>query len=83
VDASAWGVVGSVAGVAGVIAALVFGIIPLVQGRRKARLSAGEGTLGTDASTSHGVQVGSGNEQVNQFIQMYIERQELPAFLAS
>jgi len=34
--------VGSVAAVAGVIAAIVFGVIPLVQGRREARLRAAE-----------------------------------------
>ena len=77
-DAFAWGVVGSVAAVAGVIAAIVFGVIPLVQGRCKARLRPAEDSPRTEVSDGHDVQVGSGNEQVNQYIQTYIEHQHLP-----
>jgi uncharacterized protein YjbI with pentapeptide repeats len=47
VDAFAWGVVGSAAAVMGVIVAILFGVIPLVQERRRrAMASASEETLG-------------------------------------
>ncbi|MGH3156065.1 MAG: tetratricopeptide repeat protein, partial [Streptosporangiaceae bacterium] len=70
--------VGSVAAVAGVIAAVVFGVIPLVQGRRQARRRASEGSPRVEVSGGPGVQAGPGNKQVNQYIQTYIESQRLP-----
>jgi tetratricopeptide (TPR) repeat protein len=82
VDAFAWGVVGSVAAVVGVVAAIVFGVIPLVQGRRRARLRPTGYAPQAEVSGGQGVQVGSGNEQVNQYIHTYIANQQLPLELA-
>ena len=77
-DAFAWTVVGSLAALAGVIVAIVFGVIPLVKGRPRARVTPAEESSRTQVSGGQGVQVGSGNEQVNQYIQTYIENQHLP-----
>jgi tetratricopeptide (TPR) repeat protein len=77
VDAFAWGVIGAVAAVAGVVAAIVFGVIPLVQGGRKTGLQSAEEALQVEVTGSQGVQVGARNEQVNQYIQTYIEHQHL------
>jgi len=82
VDAFAWGVVGSMAGVVGVVVAIVFGLAPLVQGRRKARLTPAGEAPRVEISGGQGVQVGSGNVQVNQYIQTYIETLYLPALPA-
>jgi hypothetical protein len=68
VDVFAWGVVGSVAAVAGVAATILFGVIPLVQARRRARLL--RDAKVTDAEIAGG-QVGAGNYQFNQFIETY------------
>ena len=77
VDAFAWGVLGSVAGVAGVVAAIVFGVIPLVQARRRARVLPDAEVPDATVAGGQSVQVGTGNSQVNQFIETYIERQPL------
>ena len=70
-DAFAWGVIGSVASVVGVIAV----VIPIVQSRRKARHDSSDDWPQVELRGGRGVQVGTGNRQVNQYIQTYIEAQ--------
>jgi tetratricopeptide (TPR) repeat protein len=80
VDATlAWTVVGSAAGVVAAGAAVVFGVVPLVQAGRRARLPPAEVAPPVGVSGGQGVQVGARNEQVNQYIQTYIEHKHLPA----
>lgn len=71
-----WTVVGSAAGVVGAATAIV---VPLLQARRKRRLSPAEAAPQVEVPGGQGVQVGAHNEQVNQYIQTYIEHQHLPA----
>jgi hypothetical protein len=75
VDAFAWGVVGAVAAVAAVLVAIIFGVIPLMQNRGKARLRPADDAPRMEVSGGLGVQVGKDNLQINQ----YIEHQHLPA----
>ena len=79
VNAFDWGVVGSVAGVAGVVAAIMFRVIRLVQGRRKPRLAPAEEAPRVEVSSGQDVQAGAVSEQVNQYIQTYIELHHLSA----
>lgn len=60
VDAFAWTVIGSVAGVAGVIVAIVLGVIPLIRGRRMAAALPGS-TPRVEVHGGHGVQPAAGN----------------------
>ena len=69
-----WTIVGSVAGVA----AVIIGIVQVRQGRQK-RLIPDEAAPREEVPTGQSVQVGPGNQQVNQYIQTYIEHQQLPA----
>ena len=79
VNAFDWGVVGSVAGVAGIVAATLFGVIRLLQGRRKPRLAPAQEAPRVEVSGGQGVQAGASSEQVNQCIQTYIELHHLSA----
>jgi tetratricopeptide (TPR) repeat protein len=82
VDAFAWAVVGSVAGVVAAAAAILFGAIPLVRGHHKAPLMPAQGAPRAQVSDIKGVQVGNYNKQFNQFIDTYIERPHLSSVSA-
>lgn len=82
VDAFAWTVVGSVVGVVAAAAVILFGLFPLLRTRCKIRQRHTPAMPRTKASGGQGVQVGSGNEQANQFIQTHGEHfldQSVPA----
>src|SRR5215472_2689408 len=78
-DAFAWGVIGSVAGLIAAAATVVFGVIPLWQNRRMKRQPTVDEPTSAQVQGSQGVQVGTGNQQVNQYIQNYVESPAGPA----
>lgn len=78
-DTFGWTVIGSVAGVVAAAAA----VAALLPARRKARLPPAHDGPHTEVSGGRGVQVGSGNAQVNQYIQTYIEHQPMPIAFAA
>jgi hypothetical protein len=79
VDAFAWEVVGSAAGVVAAAAAIAFGVISLVQSRRKGRLAPGEGAIEAGGSGAYGMQVNAGSAQITQYVRAYIGHQKMPA----
>jgi hypothetical protein len=78
VDTFGWTVIGSVAGVEAAAAA----VIALLPARRKARLPPAQAGPRAEVSGGQGVQVGSGNAQVNRCIQTFIEYQPIPHWAA-
>ena len=71
-DAFVWEIIGSVAGIAGAAAAIVFGVIPLWQDHRKKRLAKAELANSDqvpelDVRGGKGVQIGTGNQQINNY----------------
>jgi hypothetical protein len=79
VDAFAWTVVGSVAGIAGVVVAIIFGVIPLARERRTAASPPADQTPQVAVTGGQGTQISDHSQQVNQYIQTYIEQQHVPA----
>ena len=77
-DTFGWTVIGSVAGVVAAAAA----VIALLPARRKARLPPAQAGPRAEVSGGQGVQVGSGNAQVNRCIQTFIEYQPIPHWAA-
>jgi hypothetical protein len=73
-DAFAWSVIGSVAGVVGAGAAIAFGVIPLWQGRAKTRLANAEPTE-SEVRGGRLVQMLPGSRQVSQDTQVHVESQ--------
>jgi tetratricopeptide (TPR) repeat protein len=78
-DAFAWEVIGSLAGVVAAGAGIVLGVIPLWQNRRKMRRRSLDEPVSPDMRHSWGsVQIGTVNRPVFQSIQTYIEHPPLP-----
>jgi hypothetical protein len=77
-DAFAWGVVGSVAGVVAAVAAIVFGVIPLMQARRKERLLSGMEPTRGEVPDGGAPQGAPSNESAGQRVLAYPEDQNLP-----
>jgi tetratricopeptide (TPR) repeat protein len=78
VDTLAWGIVGSVAGVAGTVATIAFGVIPLVRSRSKAGIPPSVQGPPVELPSGQSAQAGASNGQVAQHIENYLERMHPP-----
>ena len=75
--------VGSIAGVVAAAAAIVFGVIPLIQARREQHHPPAVGAPRPEVPSPQAMQVDAGNKRVNQYIQTYIEYRHPPGGLGA